>query len=446
MMRPARRDRKPANGAARAGRFRSRGRRSALVGQGPIHVPVRTGSATTASPAPSGSGWEVGALVTLTLLLLGFGLVSLYSGSSVLAMERGLPADHFFVSQTAGALVGISFLAVCAFVPPRFWRAAAIPALLLTLIALLIVVLPQTHAIAPEIKGARRWLRIGPVTGQPSELAKLVIVIWTASAVTRRASRLNSLARGILPLLIVWGVVASLIVLERDLSTAVLVIGLGLAVAFAAGVRLKHCVGMAIVTIPILLHQLNVGFRKQRITAFVDPTADPSGSSYQVNQSLLAMGSGGFGGVGFGEGRQKFGFLPEPHNDFAVALIGEEWGFLGVLGVTLAFLGLTVTGFKVAGKARTSFERLMVIGFTTMIAVHAFLHMAVSLALVPTTGLSMPFISYGRSNLVAMLIAVGIIVAVARRSRAAPIDREGRPSPARRAQQARPLLSRGGHA
>jgi cell division protein FtsW len=185
-------------------------------------------------------------------------------------------------------------------------------------------------------------------------------------------------------------------------------------VVFAAGARVGHFVFLALLTLPLLLLQLEVQFRADRIQAFLDPASDPAGAGFQVRQSLVALGSGGVTGVGFGEGRQKFGFLPEPHNDFIFAMVGEEWGFLGVGLLVATYLALILVGFRVARRAPDLFGELLAIGFTSLVALHAVLHMSVALGLVPPTGLALPLVSYGRSNLLVTLAGLGILVSVAR--------------------------------
>jgi cell division protein FtsW len=189
---------------------------------------------------------------------------------------------------------------------------------------------------------------------------------------------------------------------------------LGVVVVFAAGARVAHFVFLALLMAPLIWLQLQVGFRVERLRTFLDPLADPSGGGYQVMQSLVAFGSGGVSGVGIGEGRQKYGFLPESHNDFIFAMIGEEWGLIGVLVLLALYVAVVMIGFRIAGRAPDLFGELVAIGFTSLIAVQALLHMAVGLALAPATGLALPLVSYGRSNLVVTLVALGILMSVAR--------------------------------
>jgi len=360
-----------------------------------------------------GSGWEAAAIMGLTLLVLSLGLVTLYSASSVYALRQNLPDTYYVLRQAAGAGVGLVLLLGCALVPYRIWQKAAWPLIGATALLLLLCVLPWTHAIAPEIKGARRWLNLG-VTFQPSEIAKIAIVAWTAAMAVKKAEEFRSLRRGLLPFFLVWGVIVGLVAAEPDFSTAMVITLLGVVIVFSAGARIAHFVFMGVLVSPLLYWQLRVGFRIERLRTFLDPLADPAGSGYQVKQSLVAFGSGGINGVGFGEGRQKYGFLPESHNDFIFAMIGEEWGLIGVLVLISLYTMIVLVGFRIAARAPDLFGQLLAIGFTSFVAVQAILHMAVGLALAPATGLALPLVSYGRSNLVITLMALGILISVAR--------------------------------
>jgi cell division protein FtsW len=363
-----------------------------------------------------GRGWEPTAIVVLTLLLLSFGLVTLYSASSVLALREHRPDTYYVLRQGAGALFGLLVLGGLAAIPYRFWTRLAWPLYWGSVVLLVLVVLPWTHGIAPEINGARRWLRVLGVTIQPSELAKIAIIVWTAAIAVKKAGsdHFKSLSLGLGPFFLMWGVLLLPVALEPDLSTAMLIGLLGVLVVFAAGARMAHFLFMGVVALPVLRHQLAVGFRAQRIAAYLNPASDPAGAGFQVRQSLVALGSGGLTGVGFGEGRQKFGFLPYAHNDFIFAMVGEEWGLLGVVFLVSLYLAIIMIGFRVAGRAPNLFGELLAVGVTNLIALQAVLHMAVGLGLVPTTGLALPLVSYGRSNLVVTMAALGILISVAR--------------------------------
>jgi cell division protein FtsW len=249
---------------------------------------------------------------------------------------------------------------------------------------------------------------------QPSDLAKVAIIVWTAALAVRKQPQFKNLRRGLLPFLVVWSAVLLTIVAEPDFSTACMVGLLAGIVVFAAGGRIGHFVFLGLLLLPMVWAKLGEGFRLERMKAFWNPDFDPLGASYQVRQSLVAIGSGGLTGVGFGEGQQKFGFLPEPHNDFIFAMIGEEWGLLGILLVVSLFMTLVMVGFRIAQRAPDLFSELLAVGFTSLIAVQAILHMSVGLGLVPNTGLALPLISYGRSNLLVTMASIGILISIAR--------------------------------
>ena len=361
-----------------------------------------------------GRGWEATAVMGLTVLLLSFGLVFLYSASSVLALRQSFPDTYYALNQAAGAGIGLACLMVCAWLPYRIWERCAWPLLALSILGLALVILPWTESIAPETNGARRWLLVAGISIQPSEIAKVAVVVWTAAFAVKKAPHFRSLRRGLGPFLAVWGLVLLLVGLEPDLSGAMVIAMMGGLIVFAAGARIAHFGFLALLAAPLLWFQFAVGFRAERIAAFLNPTADPMGAGFQVRQSLVALGSGGLSGVGIGEGRQKFGFLPEAHNDFIFAMIGEEWGFLGVLLLVCMYTSIVLVGFRIAGRAPDRFGELLAIGCSSLIALQAILHMAVGLALAPATGLALPLVSYGRSNLIMTLVALGMLISVAR--------------------------------
>jgi cell division protein FtsW len=392
----------------------------------------------TERPEPAGpGGWEAPALLILTLALLAFGLVMVYSASAVMAQSRGLPDYHFVVRQALGGAAGLLALVVCAQVRPALLRVLAWPILAASAVLLLLTVLPGTEAIAPRVNGARRWLSIGPLTIQPVEFAKLAVIVWTAALAVRKRELLRSLSRGLLPFLLVWGGLALLLVLQPDYSSAALLVMLASLVVFAAGGRPAHFVALGLVGTPLALHQISgAAYRAGRVAAFLDPAGDTGGVAYQINQALIAVGSGGWLGRGVGRGQQKFGFLPEPHNDFLFAMIGEEWGLLGTAAVLAAFVAFALIGYRIARRSPGPFEALLAIGLTNLIVVQALLHMGVNLALVPTTGLTLPFLSYGRSSLIVCLAAAGLLISLARAADEEARGRERRTQAERRRQAA----------
>ena len=361
-----------------------------------------------------GIGWERPTLAAITLVLLSFGLVNLYSASAFLAQRQGLPDTFYVLRQAAGAGIGLVVLVACARAPYTWWRTLAWPLLIGAAVVLGAMVLPWTTEIAPEINGARRWIQLWGMALQPSEFAKIAIVVWTANLAAKKQDQFRSLSQGMLPFLMMWTLLLVPILLQPDLSTAFVVGMAGAITLFVAGARIGHFAFLGLLMTPLALAQLKSGFREDRMSAFGDLEAHADGAGYQVHQSLIALGSGGITGVGFGEGRQKFGFLPEPHNDFIFSMIGEEWGLLGVTFLVGLYMSVTLIGFRIARRAPDRFGRLLATGITSLMALHATLHMAVGLGLIPPTGLSLPLVSYGRSNLLVTLMGIGILLSLAR--------------------------------
>jgi cell division protein FtsW len=365
--------------------------------------------------------WEAKALVGLTLVAFSFGVLEMYSASAYMARAEGLPGHYFAVKQLLAAVLGVAVAAVLSRVDYRRFRLWAWPMLCGVVVLLIVVILPGTEAIAPRMNGARRWIDLGPLSIQPSELAKIAVMVWTAAMAVKKADRLHSLSKGLLPFLMVWLPVALLVLLEPNMSAALLIVLLAALVLFAGGARIGHFIFFGVLAVPVLWSQIaGAGYRMRRIAAFLDPTGDPDGSSYQIYQSLIAVGSGGLGGGGFGESRQKFGFLPYPHNDFLFSMIAEEWGLAGIVFTVALFAAFLWVGYRIAARAPDRFGYLVAVGMTNMIAVSAFLHMGVALSLLPTTGVALPFMSYGGSALLGYFAAVGILLSVARAARKEP--------------------------
>ena len=365
-------------------------------------------------------GWEARLLLLATAVLVVFGLAAVYSASSAL-IEHGRPVGSARVLvQVVGATIGALLLLVASRLNLERVRALAWPFVLLIMALLLVLVMPGTGAIAPRINGARRWLDVG-VSIQVSEIAKLAIVIWTAALCAKKGADVKHLRRGLLPVLIVAAPVAALIMLEPDLSTAVTIMFLAMMVLFAAGARIGHFIFLGLVATPLLWSEIQaMQYRLLRVSTFLDPgTQGRLGQGYQIDQSLIGVGSGGLLGVGFGQGHQKLGFLPYPYSDFIFATIAEEWGFVGVTALAALYLLYVLIALRLAKASGDPFRQLLGIGLATMVGTDAFLHMAVTVGLVPTTGLVLPFISYGRSGLVVALVATGLLINLGTRRRQA---------------------------
>jgi cell division protein FtsW len=354
-------------------------------------------------------GIEARALVILTGIFLAFGLATVYSASAIVEMQAGYGHAHLLVRQLVGMAAGLVLFAVAAKMDAELWEKLAWPIMILSLVLLLIVILPFTVGIAPRIHGARRFLFGSSL--QPSELGKLAVVIWTSMLVVKKGPALRRLTKGLLPFLVVIGTMDILVMLEPDLSTAMmftLVMGI---ILFAGGVRIGHFVALGVMLIPLLYVKIErLNYVLLRMSAFFDPGAAPLEVSYQLRQSLIAVGSGQIFGVGFGRGRQQYGFLPFGYDDFIAGHIGEEWGFVGLVLLVLAFAVYATLGFRIARKARSPFLQLVAVGLTVTMVLTAYLHIGVATGLLPTTGLTLPFISYGRSNLILSLVMTGILV------------------------------------
>lgn len=354
-------------------------------------------------------GWEARALMVLTWILLAWGLATVHSASAITAMQNGY-SNFFFVSrQLTGIAVGLVLFAIAAKKDAEVWEKLAWPLMIATLVMLLLVILPFTRSIAPPVHGSRRFLFGRSI--QPSELAKLAVVVWTSMLLVRKGDQMRHLRKGLLPFLVVIGALNLLVILEPDLSVAMmysLVMGI---ILFAGGVRIGHFVALGVIAIPLLWNQIQrLNYVLLRMSSFFTPGSAPEHVGYQLKQSLIAVGSGQWLGVGFGRGRQQYGFLPFAYDDFIGGTIGEELGFVGLTLLVLLFAAYATLGFRIARNARTPFLQYTAIGITATTVITAYLHIGVAIGLLPTTGLTLPFISYGRSNLVLSLLMTGILV------------------------------------
>ena len=380
----------------------------------PVAAPRRARTDADAPAHARAEPWEARAVWTLAAVACALGLMELYSASALMATADGLPSYWFARNQLVGAAMGVVLALALSRTDYRRLRPLAWPMLLGVLVLLVVVVMPGTEAIAPRLNGARRWLRIG-ISFQPSEFAKIALITWTAMMAVKKADRLHSLSKGLMPFLLVWMAVVLLVMKQPNLSAALLLVLLAALVVYAGGARIGHFILLGLLAMPLLWVLVNgEGYRARRIAAFLDPSHDTGGVSYQIHQSLVAIGSGGLRGVGFGGSRQKFGFLPEAHNDFLFSMLAEEWGLLGILAVVAVFTGFALVGYRIAARAPDRFGYLLAVGMTNLVAVSAFLHMGVAMALLPTTGVALPFMSYGRSALLTAFAAVGILLSVAR--------------------------------
>ena len=380
---------------------------------------VSTRSAT-ARVAGTRERWKMGvearALLLVTACLLAFGLAVLYSASA-LAVSKGVTYEsYFFTRQIIGALVGGVLFAAAAKINVEHWRKIAWPLMIVSIVLMLVLVLPFTLSIAPVVGGSRRFLSRGSI--QPSELAKLAVVIWTAMLLVKKGEAVRRLGKGLLPFLLVIGLLSELAVLEPDLSVAATFCLLMALLLFVAGARVAHFVLLAALAFPLLVQQAMARpYVRERMRSFFakessqQTTDDPAAAvSSQQRQALIAIGSGRVFGVGFGEGNQQRGWTPLAYNDFIASVVGEEFGFIGITLLILAFVGYGWLGFRIARKARSPFCALIAVGLTFTTVFTAFVHIGVCIALLPNTGLTLPFVSGGRSNLVLTMLMTGMIV------------------------------------
>ncbi len=355
-------------------------------------------------------------MTLLVLMLVGFGTVMVYSASSVLAHVR-FESDAFFlkrwVLRTAVSLIAMS---VVMRVNYRRWAALSGYLLLLGFLGLLVVIGFKLLGIA-KVRGVYRWIPIPGGSFQPSDLMRLALVIYLAHSLSRRYAVIRNFRRGYLPHLAVLGAAMFLIVLQPDLGTA-LTLGLTCTLMlYLGGARLSHFLGTLLALLPFLyLTIFTLGYKKERILAFLNPEQDLQGTGYQMAQSLLALGSGGLTGLGLGQSLQKHLFLPEPHTDFVFSIVGEELGLVGTGGLVLLFLIFGRTGLRIARIATDRFGFLLASGITFMVLVYAFVNVGVCIGLLPTTGLPLPFISYGGSSLLLFMISAGILINIGKQS------------------------------
>lgn len=353
-------------------------------------------------------GPEARGLVLVTAGLLAFGLAVLYSASAILAIQEDRPSTYYLLRQLAGAAVGLVAFAAAAKVDAERWRSWAWPLMWAVLVMMtLTLVLPES--VAPRINGSKRFLLASSL--QPSEIGKLAVVVWVSMLVVKKGDALRRLGKGLTPFLAVVGALAVLAALQPDLSVAMLYTLLMAVLLFAGGARMAHFMVIGALGFPLLWREIeSAQYALLRVSSFLDPGAAPAQVSYQLRQSLVGVGSGGAFGVGFGQGRQQFGFLPYPFSDFSASVIGEEWGYVGIAAVVLAFAAYGILGFRIARAARSPFLRLVGVGLTFTIVLTAYLHVGVVIGLLPTTGLTLPFVSYGRSNLILSLLFTGMLV------------------------------------
>lgn len=352
-----------------------------------------------------------GTLIAIMVMLLLAGLLVLFSATYYSAAEK--PYSEV-LKQLMGVALGTAACIVTSRIPYRFWRQGWVVAtgLGLSAVLLVLVIIP---GVGVYINGSRRWLSLGGLSFQPSELAKFAIVLYMARALSYAGARVRRLWTGIVPVLIVPGMAFLLILEQPNLSTAGLIMIVSLILIIMAGAKWRHILLM-------LAGGIGVGgyyawsepYRRRRLLSFRNPFAMMSDEGYQLSQSLIAFGSGGVFGMGLGQGRQKFAYLPYPESDFIFAIVGEDFGLLGCLAVILLFAALMAAGYRVAVACRDKFGALLAAGITSSITVQAFLNMGVVVGILPTTGLPLPFFSAGGTSVSITMAAMGVLMNISR--------------------------------
>jgi cell division protein FtsW len=348
-------------------------------------------------------------LLSTTLVLVTFGLVMIYSTSAVMAQEHYSDSLHFLKRQALWAVLGIVAMWGMRYMPYRAQRRLSGPAVMCAL-GLLAVVL----VVGKTVGGAQRWLIMGPLTMQPSEIAKYVLVVYIARLLSQNPEHLSSFTRGYLPSMLLVGVFTLLVFAQPDLGTAVIMVATASLQLLIAGIPLRFLGYTALAGLPGLYWALfHVRFRLTRIASFLFPELDPQGSGYQLRQALLALGMGGFFGAGLGQGQQKFFYLPQAHTDFIFAVLGEELGFVGAAVLVLLFVVLLWRILRIAVACQEPFGTALGLGIFALFAIQITINLGVVLGLMPTKGLPLPLVSLGGSSLLLSLMAIGTMLNIA---------------------------------
>ncbi|MCX7982477.1 MAG: putative lipid II flippase FtsW [Syntrophales bacterium] len=352
-------------------------------------------------------------LLVLTLILVSFGTVMIYSSSSIMALDRFKDGQFFLKKQLVFFLLGLLVMLVTQKLPYEYWQKLAYPALIFAFLLLVLVLIPH---VGIKVGGARRWIRIGPFSFQVAELAKVAIIVYLASYLAKRQHQSLDFIHGVvIPLAPIIPLVV-LVLMQPDLGTSIIIVALSLSMLFLGGIRMKYIFSVFLLALPVVAWlMISKSYRLNRLKVFLDPWQDPQNSGFQIIQSLLSFGSGGTFGVGVGDGMQKLFYLPEPHTDFILAVIAEESGFVGVITVIVLFAVFIYRGLMIAFKSKDRFASLLAAGLTMLVGIEAVINIAGVMGLIPLKGLALPFLSYGGSSLIMSMLAVGVLLSISSR-------------------------------
>ena len=352
-------------------------------------------------------------LLGTVIFLVILGLAILASASVVLSQEQFGESYYFLKHQFIYSIpLGFLFLFLGSTIYFKYWQKASLFLLIASIILVALVFIPS---LSYEYGGAKRWLLLGPISIQPSEIAKLAFIIYLAALLDKKRDQIKEISQGLLPFLIVVGILALLLILQPDVSTLLVIVAVGFVVFFLAGAKFSHLAAIVATGVASLLVLIKMApYRMQRFTVFLHPEIDPQGIGYQINQALLAIGAGGLFGRGLGHSVQKYLYLPEAIGDSIFAIAAEELGLIGAAVIVALFSVIALRGFRIAKNAPDSFSRLLAAGITTWIVFQAFINIAAISGLIPLTGIPLPFISYGSSSTVMLLAAVGILLNISK--------------------------------
>lgn len=355
------------------------------------------------------------------LFLVGIGIVMVYSASSAVALKR-FGSDYMFLKKQAiFALGGILALVTCRHFPYRWYRLLTYPLLALALILLLAI---QFTDLGFSAGGSARWLRFGQFSFQPSEFARFAMVVFLAYSLEKKTENVKTFSIGFLPHVLVFGAFAVLIFKQPDFGSVLILATLTWLMMFVGGVRCLHLFTTLIALLPVAYYFLiSAEYRVKRILSFLDPWQYPADEGYQVVHSLMAFGTGGLWGTGIGKGYQKLFYLPEPHTDFIFSIIGEEFGLAGVLVIIGLFVLVLIKGIQIARNAADTFGSLLALGLTTAMGLQVCINMGVVLGLLPTKGLTLPFLSYGGTSLLMNMASIGILMNISASANSKPKQR-----------------------
>lgn len=352
--------------------------------------------------------WDDRHILFPVLFLVGIGMVMVYSASSAVALTK-FGSDYFFLrKQAVFVIAGIAALLVCRHIPYRLYWPLTYPILIFSMILLVVVHIP---GIAYKAGGASRWIRIGSFTFQPSEFARLALIFFMAYSLCKKQEKIRDFNIGFIPHVIVLGIFSLLFHLQPDFGTILIFSVITWVMMFIGGVRLLHLATPLFLVLPLLGYiMINASYRLDRIMTFWDPWQYPQEGGYQVIHSLMAFGSGGLFGAGIGQGYQKLFYLPEAHTDFIFSVIGEEFGLVGVVFIIAMYLLIIWKGLMIARNTENLFGSLIAAGITISFALQVCINMGVTLGLLPTKGLTLPFLSYGGTSLLLNMAAIGVLM------------------------------------